>query len=59
MNQAKQETRIISRKTVVNQAMAFNFRMNLTRLPRGGRKRRKWITIVETLRKTREKMRRV
>ena len=59
MNQAKQETRIISRKTVVNQAMAFNFRMNLTRLPRRGRKRRKWITIVETLRKTREKMRRV
>ena len=59
MNQAKQETRIISRKTVVNQAMAFNFRMNLTRLPRRGRKRRKWIIIVETLRKTREKMRRV
>ena len=59
MNQTKQETRIISRKTVVNQAMAFNFRTNLTRLPRGGRKRRKWIIIVETLRKTQEKMRRV
>ena len=41
MNQTKQETRIISRKTVVNQVMAFNFRMNLTRLPRRGRKRRK------------------